>query len=185
MKIYTKSGDQGDTSLLFGGRVSKTDLRCEAYGTTDTAVSAMGLARALCKNEWIKKILLTIQREMFIVGSELATDQSQYSTLKEKFSVVTADMVTQLEHCIDEINEQIDLPSAFIVPGSSPGSAALDLARGLVRESERRVIVLDQENKLKTKEILRYLNRMSDLLFMMARLEDNDLPTELANTTAD
>ena len=184
MKIYTKSGDQGDTSLLFGGRVSKTDSRCEAYGATDTAVSAMGLARALCENEWVKKRLLTIQREMFIVGSELATDPSQYSTLKEKFSVVTANMVTQLEHYIDKINEQIDLPSAFIVPGSSAGSAALDLARGLVRESERRVVVLDQENKLKTKEILRYLNRMSDLLFMLARLEDKDLPPELAKTTA-
>ena len=179
MKVYTKRGDKGDTSLLFGGRVSKADPRCEAYGATDTAVSAMGLARALCENEWVKETLLRVQREMFTVGAELATDPSQYRALRDKFSVVTADMVSKLERYIDEIDAQIDLPPAFIVPGASAGSAALDLARGLLRESERRVVALDQEKKLATTEVLRYLNRMSDLLFMLARLEDKDLPTEL------
>ena len=179
MKVYTKRGDKGDTSLLFGGRVSKADSRCEAYGATDTAVSAMGLARALCENEWVKETLLKVQREMFTVGAELATDQSQYHALRDKFSVVTTDMVSRLEHYIDEIEAQIDLPRAFSVPGAAAGAAALDLARGLLRESERRVVALDQERKLATNEVLRYLNRMSDLLFMLARLEDKDLPTEL------
>ena len=183
MSIYTKRGDKGDTALQFGGRVSKADSRCEAYGATDAAVSAMGLARALCQNERVKEILLAVQREMFIVGAELATDPSQYRNLRAKFSVVTAEMVSGLERLIDEIDAQIDLPRAFIVPGGSPGSGALDLARSLLRTSERRVVALHEEGKLAITEVLRYLNRLSDLLFMLARLEDKDLPLEL--TTAD
>jgi cob(I)alamin adenosyltransferase len=179
MKVYTKRGDKGETGLLFGGRVSKADPRCEAYGAADTAVSAMGLARALCESERVKEILLKVQREMFTVGAELATDPSQYQNLRAKFSVVTADMVSGIEGYIDEIDAQIDLPRDFIVPGGSAGSAALDLARGLLRESERRVVALNQEGKLATTEVLRYLNRLSDLLFMLARLEDKDLPFEL------
>ena len=145
MKVYTKRGDKGETGLLFGGRVSKADPRCEAYGATDTAVSAMGLARALCENEWVKETLLKVQREMFTVGAELATDPSQYRLLRDKFSVVTADMVTSLEGYIDEVDREIDLPRAFIVPGGSPGSGALDLARSLLRTAERRVVALDEQ----------------------------------------
>ena len=118
MKVYTKKGDKGATRLLFGMRVSKTDPRCEAYGSTDTAVSAMGLARALCNDQRVKEILLIVQRQMFTVGSELATDRTKWSDLKAKYAVVTADMVAELEGYIDELDVQIDLPPAFIVPGA-------------------------------------------------------------------
>ena len=183
MRVYTKKGDTGETGLLFGGRVSKADPRCEAYGDTDTAVSAMGLGRALCKDPRVKEILLEVQREMFTVGAELATDPSKYEHLEANFSVVTSDMVERLEGLIDEIDAQIDLPRAFIVPGASPGSGALDLARSLLRMAERRVVALHEAGRLVNPEVLRYLNRLSDLLFMLARLEDKDLPFEL--TTGD
>jgi cob(I)alamin adenosyltransferase len=179
MKVYTKKGDSGETGLLFGGRVSKADPRCEAYGATDTAVSAMGLARGLCRDRRVKEILLKVQREMFTVGAELATDPAKYDHLLANFSAVSADMVTGLEALIDEIDAQIKLPRAFIVPGASAGSGALDLARSLVRASERRVVELHENGKLHNAEVLRYLNRVSDLMFMLARLEDKDLPFEL------
>ena len=179
MRIYTKKGDTGETGLLFGGRVSKSDPRCEAYGSADEAVSAMGLARALCQNERVKEILLAAQREMFAVGAELATDPSHYDNLQANFGVVTSEMVTRLEELIDEASAQVDLPNSFIVPGGSAGSGALDLARSLLRTAERRVVALDEDGKLRNPEVLRYLNRLSDLLFMLARLEDNDLPLEL------
>ena len=184
MSVYTRTGDAGETRLLFGGRVSKTDARCEAYGAADEAVSAMGLARALCKDPRVKEILLKVQREMFTVGAELATDPSQYHNLRAKFSVVTADMVTRLEALIDEIDAQIDLPNAFILPGASPGSAALDLARSLLRAGERRVVALNEQRQLAKLEVLRYVNRLSDLLFMLARLEDKDMPFELTTDEA-
>lgn len=180
-KVYTRRGDDGETGLLFGGRIQKNDERCEAYGTVDTSVSAMGLARALCQDEWIKEVLLGVQRDMFVVGSELATDPSEYERLRSTFDVVSADMVTNLEGLIDKVDEQIDLPSAFIVPGSSPGSGALDLARSIVRESERRVVGLQEINAPPNTNIVRYLNRLSDLLFMLARFEDRDLEMELSS----
>ncbi len=180
MKVYTKKGDTGETGLLFGGRVSKADPRIEACGTTDSAVSAMGLARALCANQHVKDILLKVQREMFVVGAELATDPAHYERFRARFSVVTPGMVSKLERLIDKIGAQIELPRAFIVPGATPGSAALDLARSLLRTSERRVVALNEDGKIRNAEIPRYLNRLSDLLFMLARLEDKDLPFEFA-----
>ena len=179
MKIYTKRGDEGETRLLFGGTVSKADPRTEAYGSTDVAVSAMGLARALCSDRRVKEILLTVQREMFTVGAELATDPADIDKLEQHFSKVTPEMVTRLEETIDELDAQIDLPRAFIVPGASPGSGALDLARSLLRAGERRVVALHEGGKLENPELLRYLNRLSDLLFMLARFEDRALPFEL------
>ena len=179
MRIYTRKGDEGRTRLLFGGRVSKTDPRCEAYGATDQAVSAMGLARALSQDARVKEILLELGREMFTVGAELATDPDQYNHLTKNFAVVTADMVSRLETLIDELNDQIDLPSAFIIPGASAGSGALDLARGLLRTSERRVVALQEQGKLANPEVLRYLNRLGDLLFILARYEDRELPFEV------
>ena len=179
MRIYTKTGDTGETRLLFGGRVPKTDPRCEAYGATDQAVSAMGLARALSQQPRVKEILLEVQRQMFTVGAELATDRDQYQHLQANFAVVTPEMVDRLEGYIDELESQIDLPSAFIIPGASPASGALDLARSLLRTGERRVVALQPLGLLVNPEVLRYVNRLSDLLFMLARYEDRELPFEL------
>ncbi len=181
MKIYTKRGDGGETSLLYGGRVSKADLRCEAYGTTDEAVSALGLARSLSRSEYVKGVLKKIQRELFIVGGELATDASEYESLEAHFEVVAPEMVARIEKVIDWIDEEIELPRAFIVPGASPASSALDLARAILRRAERCVVRLKEEDLLPNPNVLRYLNRLADLVFMLARYEDKDLPFEISN----
>ena len=181
MKVYTKNGDSGETMLLFGGRISKSDPRAEAYGEVDTSVSAMGLARALSKDDFIKTTLLKIQREMFTVGSELAPSPAKWNSLRSKYAVVTADMVSNLEEIIDRLQGDIEMPPEFIVPGGSPGSGALDLARSMVRTAERRVVALSETGEIKNREVLRYLNRVSDLLFIMARYEDRDKPFELSS----
>ena len=184
MKIYTKTGDTGETRLLFGGRVSKADPRCEAYGATDLAVSAMGLARGLAQDPKVRSILLQVQNEMFTVGAELATDESEYQNLKDNFRTVTADMVSELERLIDELDAEVELPSAFIVPGASAASGALDVARSQLRAGERRVVELKEQGLLANPEVLRYVNRLSDLLFMLARYEDRRLPIEVLTGSA-
>jgi cob(I)alamin adenosyltransferase len=179
MPIYTRRGDSGETGLLLGGRVSKSDPRCEAYGATDEAVSAMGLARALSEDSRVKDVLLKVQREMFTVGAELATHREQYEQLEANFAVVTPEMTADLEVLIDEIDQQIDLPNNFIVPGASAASSALDMARSRLRTAERRVVVLQEMGMLVNVEVLRYVNRLADLLFMLARYQDRALPFEI------
>ena len=178
-KIYTKMGDDGETNLLYGSKVSKNDPRCEAYGATDEVVSALGLARALCDDETVKEILLNLQHEMFIVGAELATDKSKYQYLENNLSTVTDDMVFGIERRIDEINGSIQLPNAFIIPGASKGSGAVDLARSQLRTAERRIVSLKQQGLLVNPVVLKYVNRVSDLLFVLARYEDRELPLEV------
>ena len=178
-RIYTKRGDEGETGLLYGGRVSKADPRCEAYGTVDEAVSALGLARALTRNERLRDIIKDVQQELFTLGAELATDPSQYSSLVEHFSIVTPEMVTRLENLIDELDQEITLPRAFIVPGASAASGALDLGRSILRRAERRVVALKEQGLLPNPRVLQYLNRLADLVFIMARYEDRDLPFEV------
>lgn len=178
MKIYTKRGDEGKTSLLYGGRISKADSRCDAYGTIDEAVSALGLARSLSRDEFVKSVIKRLQRELFVVGAELATDSKEYGNLKKHFDVVTVEMVIKLEKLIDQIEAQIELPKSFIIPGASPASSALDLARSILRRGERRVVQLKEQGLLLNDNLLKYLNRLSDLLFMLARYEDRSLPFE-------
>ena len=178
MRIYTKKGDTGQTRLLFGGRVSKTDIRTDAYGSTDEAVSAMGLARALSNDSRVKEILLRVQREMFTVGAELATTPGMQDQLESSFSAVTMEMVERLEGDIDDLDGRIDLPPSFIIPGASAASGALDLARSVLRRAERRVVALHEEEPIENPEVLRYLNRLSDLLFILARYEDRSMPFE-------
>ena len=180
MKLYTRRGDEGETGLFLGGRASKADLRIEVSGAADTAVSAMGLARALCNDQLVKEILLRVQRQMFTVGAELATGPANYDKLDQVLSKITSEAVAGLEQTIDELRAGIDLPRAFIVPGASAGSGALDLARTLLRTTERRVVALHEDGKLANPELLRFLNRLSDLLFVLARYEDRALPVELA-----
>lgn len=177
-RIYTKYGDEGETSLLYGGRVSKTNPHCAAYGTTDEAVSAMGLARALSNDARVKKILLELQRELFTVGAELATDPAKYETFKQHFSPVIPAMTERITSLIDELDDAIDRPATFIIPGASAASSAIDLARSIVRRAERHVVELKERGQLTNHEIIRYLNRLSDLLYMLARYEDRALPVE-------
>ncbi|MBI2166206.1 MAG: cob(I)yrinic acid a,c-diamide adenosyltransferase [Chloroflexi bacterium] len=173
-KIYTKRGDQGDTDLLYGGRVSKTDPRCAACGSVDEAVSALGLARALSVDPKVQVALKDAQRELFLVGGELATDVKEYDTYKRHFAPVTSQMTERLEKLIDGIEGQVHLPASFVIPGASPASAAIDLARSILRRAEREAVGLKERRLLINPEILRYLNRLSDLLFMLARYEDRE-----------
>ncbi len=172
MKIFNKRGDQGETSLLYGGRVPKCDPRCEAYGTIDEAVSALGLARALSQKERTRDILHLLQEELFIVGAELATAADDYDKLTARHQVVTEEMVNRLEGLIDDFEAEIEMPKKFIIPGASPSSAALDLARTIIRRAERRAAELRNNGMVPNGNVLHYLNRLADLAFTVARYEE-------------
>ncbi|MSQ11166.1 MAG: cob(I)yrinic acid a,c-diamide adenosyltransferase [Dehalococcoidia bacterium] len=179
VKIYTKTGDKGQTGLLYGGRVPKNDPRVETYGLVDEACSAMGLGRALSNDAKVKEILLHTQRELFTVGAELATDPSARDSFLKHFTPVTSEMTTRLERWIDELDAVVKLPPSFVIPGASPASAAIDVARTALRTAERRIVGLHEAGMLANEEVLRYVNRLADLLFMLARYEDRRLPPEL------
>jgi cob(I)alamin adenosyltransferase len=169
VRIYTRKGDDGTTGLLYGGRISKADPAAEAYGSVDEAVAALGLARALSERGGPRSLLLRLQRELFIVGADLATNPEERAKLKPGVSLVTSEMVDDLERLIDASVEEHPLPQQFVVPGANPASAALDLARTLVRRAERRTVELRDADRTVSSEVLRYLNRLSDLLFVLAR----------------
>ncbi len=168
-RIYTKTGDDGTTGLLYGGRVPKNDLLTEAYGTTDEAVAALGVARALAEDDTMCEDLLTLQRELFVVGADLATNPKERRKLEPEVSLVTPEMVHRLERRIDDLVAIRPLPEAFVVPGANPASAAIDVARAIVRRAERRVVALKETQHQVNPEVHRYLNRLSDLLFVLAR----------------
>ena len=173
MKIYTRRGDDGTTGLLFGGHVDKSSVRTEAYGTTDEAVSAIGVARSLVPAESeFAALLLRLPRELFVVGAELATDRENARKLTPGSTKVTSAMVDDLEAIIDLYVARGGLPQEFVVPGESTASACLDLARTVVRRAERVVVGMDRAGILLDEQPLRYLNRLSDLLFVLARHEE-------------
>ena len=179
MRIYTKKGDTGTTGLLFGGdRVSKADLRTDAYGTTDEAVSALGLARAAIGGETdrtevrLAELILRLQRELFVVGAELATHADRRARLTDAVTRVTPAMVAALEAEIDSLEELVEQPKEFVLPGETPTGAALDLARTTVRRAERRSVALADAGELPDSQVVPYLNRLADLLFVMARAAD-------------
>jgi cob(I)alamin adenosyltransferase len=174
MKIYTRKGDAGDTGLLFGGaRVGKGSPRIEAAGTVDEAVAAMGLARtALRADDPLAGLLIRLQKELFVVGAEVATHSVRRARLTPGTSLVTEAMVTALEREIDGLTAAHPMPVEFVVPGESQPGAALDLARSVTRRAERRVVVLAEGGDLPDSQVVRYLNRLADLLFVMARLAD-------------
>jgi cob(I)alamin adenosyltransferase len=173
-RIYTKMGDDGTTGLLYGSRVPKDDPATDAYGTTDEAVAALGLARALCDEKRAREEILSLQRELFVVGADLATNPTERDRLEPEVSLVTERMVERLERRIDELVAAHPLPDAFVVPGADPVGAALDLARSIVRRAERRVVGLERSGAGVNPEIRRYLNRLSDLIFVMARRQAGD-----------
>jgi cob(I)alamin adenosyltransferase len=176
-RIYTKTGDDGTTGLLYGGRVPKDDAATEAYGTTDEAVAALGIARASATPRLAEEIL-ALQRELFVVGADLATNPDERAKLEPDVSLVTAAMTERLERRIDELVAERALPQAFIVPGANEGSAALDLARSVIRRAERNVIAMGHEGREVNPEVRRYLNRLSDLVFVLARRQaGEDEPT--------
>jgi cob(I)alamin adenosyltransferase len=179
MRIYTRKGDAGTTGLLFGGdRVSKSDPRADAYGTTDEAVSALGLARASIGAQTdrvearLGALILRLQRELFVVGAELATHVDRRARLTDGTSRVTAEMVAALEREIDDLETLVEQPKEFVIPGESMTGAALDVARTTIRRAERRAVALAESGGLPDSQVVPYLNRLADLMFVMARAAD-------------
>jgi cob(I)alamin adenosyltransferase len=172
MRIYTKTGDDGTTGLLYGGRVAKDDPRTSAFGASDEAVAALGLARADVTDATLGDLLLRLQRELFVVGAEIATNPDAWPKLTAGSTRVTAEMVGSLEGLIDSYVERTAMPQEFVVPGETRASAAIDLARAIVRRCEREVVSLTRDGMVPDGEILRYLNRLADLLFVLARYEE-------------
>lgn len=179
-KVYTKFGDKGETSLLYGGRVSKNNPHTEAYGITDEAVSAMGLARSLSDDQKVKDILRDLQRDLFTIAAELATEPDKYDLFQQHFKPVTQEMVNDLETIIDSLEEEFTMPQVFVLPGGTPASSAIDMARTVIRTAERRVVALAEAGGLTNELILNYMNRLGDLLFVLARYHDRELPIERA-----
>ena len=172
VKIYTSKGDDGTTSLWYGGRVPKDDLRTEAYGTLDEANSVLGVARAHCRSQRLGADLLRLQSELFVAGAELATAPEARSRLEPEVSLVTPEMVERLERDIDSYMAEVNLPPKFVIPGGDPLSAQLDVARAVLRRAERRIVELQRSGSLEGSFVVPYVNRAADLLFAMARFAD-------------
>jgi cob(I)alamin adenosyltransferase len=168
MSIVTKTGDQGETSLMYGRRVAKTDSRVEAYGAVDELTASLGLARALCQDSFVGEQILAAQKDLIVVMGELATapqDLERY--VKDGFKLTSAAMVDRIGEVIVDLEKDKSLyPKDWVIPGGNSGSAALDLARTICRRAERNVAALPDLNG----EILRYLNRLSDLCWILARV---------------
>lgn len=169
LKIYTKTGDQGTTGLFGGGRVSKDDTRVDAYGEVDELNSFIGMARAIEPMPRVDEVLAPIQRDLFAIGAILATPD--LAKMREQLAKARIDeeRIAQLEHAIDDCDAELDPLKAFILPGGTPKAAALHVARTVSRRVERRVIHLQHTVELPQLVII-YLNRLSDLLFSLARV---------------
>ena len=181
MKIYTRKGDDGTTGLWYGGRVSKSDPRPEAYGAVDEAGSPLGLARAACRAATSNMAELhddipRLQNELFVAGAELATAPEAAERVEPGVSKVTPAMIERLESDIDGYMERVNLPPKFVIPGGTELSARLDVARTAVRRAERRVVDLKRAGDLADDTVLTYLNRASDALFAMPRYADEPQP---------
>ena len=170
MKIYTKKGDKGETRLLYGDAVSKDSIAPEAYGSVDELVAALGLIRYEQKLlPDAREHVLRIQRELFVVGAELATSKDNRSKLKPMETLVTDSMVENLEKEIDHLTEKNGIPDFFVVPGENSISSKFDWCRVVSRRAERKCVAWKKLNKVEDTKVVIYLNRLSDLLWMLAR----------------
>jgi len=183
LKIYTKTGDKGDTGLIDGSRISKSDLRIKAYGEVDEANSHIGLIISnIEKNsifDDVKKILLNVQHDLFVLGAELANPNG----LKDDRMLVRKEMVSNIEQQIDNFESELSPISYFILPGGTIEASLLHICRTVVRRAETSTVALNKEQKI-SQEILTYLNRLSDLFFVLARVINkrqkcNDIPWKL------
>jgi len=183
LKIYTKTGDRGDTGLIDGSRILKSDLRITAYGEVDEANSHIGLIISNLK--WnsifddVGKILLDIQNDLFVLGAELANPKNT----KDDKMLVKKEMITNIENYIDNLESELTPISYFILPGGTVESSLFHICRTVVRRAERTAVALSREQKI-NEDILMYLNRLSDLLFVLARVTNNrqncnDVPWKL------
>jgi len=174
VKIYTRKGDDGTTGLFYGGRVPKDDVGPSTYGTTDEIVSALGLARAETDPESeLGALLIRLQRELFVVGAELATAPENRHKLTPETTRVTAAMVSALETVIDDVSTRFDPPTEFVLPGEDRVSAALDVARTTTRRAERECVHATHAGWLEAdSQVVPYLNRLADLCWTLGRWQE-------------
>lgn len=166
MKIYTRAGDDGTTGLLYGGRVAKDSELPTAYGTVDEAQAALGVARAHAeRGSELDRLLVRLERDLWVLMAELATDPANRHKLAPGQSLVTAEMVTALEELIDDVSERFEPPTEFVVPGEELVAAHLDVARTVVRRAERVAMAAAAADS----HVVPYLNRLSDLVWTLAR----------------
>ena len=169
IKIYTRTGDDGQTGLFGGGRVEKDDARVDAYGEIDELNAVLGMARAIELMPRVDEVIAPIQRDLFAIGALLATPD--HDRMREQLAKARIDheRITELERAIDACDRELETLNAFILPGGTPKAASLHVARTVCRRAERRVVTLRRTVPL-PEEVVVYLNRLSDLLFMLARV---------------
>ena len=184
MEIYTRKGDDGTTGLLHGGRVAKDSQLPTAYGAVDEAQAAIGLARAESERGGeLDQLLVRLERDLWVVMAELATDPARRDRLEPGRSRVTAEMVTALEGLIDATNARFEPPTEFVVPGQTRQAALLDVARTVVRRAERDAV---KAAAVEGSHVVPYLNRLSDLVWTLARWQEgHSLATRTAPSTTD
>ena len=173
--ITTRRGDAGDTRLFSGETVRKNAPRPSAYGDLDELISVLGVARAQCRHAATQEAVLRLQRQLFVAGSELATTPGGFARLKQR---VDAAMLAELDERCAALEARLTMPRGFIVPGASLAGAQLDVARTVSRRVERQVVGLADAGEVKNAELLAWLNRLSDYLWLLARSEE-DAPTML------
>ena len=165
-KVTTGTGDTGYTGLLGEQRVAKYDPRPDTFATVDEATSALGLARAVTQDQKVKDIIFRIQQELYLLMGELATPAENYEKIGLR---MTPEHVQRLEQVEEELKREVEIPNKFIIPGDTHDGAALDLARTIIRRAERLAVKLLHDGIIENKEVVRYLNRLSDLVFILAR----------------
>jgi cob(I)alamin adenosyltransferase len=181
--VATGKGDDGTTGLLYGGRITKDDVRAEAYGTIDEAVACLGVVRAELAAltargplpaalVGLEGTLRSLQRDLFVAGAELATNPDAWDRLRDGETRVDEAMLTRLEDLLRSAEDAVEMPREFILPGASRLSAALEVSRTVVRRAERRVIRLDHDRLVPGAWLMPYLNRLADLLWVLARLAE-------------
>jgi len=177
-KIYTRKGDDGSTSLWYGGRVPKHDGRTEAYGSLDEACAELGVARALCgpQDGELAADIVRLQNDLFVAGAELATAPEAAERLEDGISRTTEEMVGAIEERIDRYMGEVELPPQFVIPGGNRLSAQLDVARTAIRRAERRISALKEAGGLAGETVIHFVNRTSDLAYAMARFADVSEP---------
>ena len=169
MRIYTRKGDDGTTGLLYGGRVRKDSPVPSACGDVDEAQSAVGLARAAIEpGSELDGVLIGLQRDLWVLMAELATAPEHRDRLVAGRTLVTPEMVAELEPLIDQVSDRFEMPQEFVLPGQTPAAAALDLARAVVRRAERSALAVAPAGS----HVVPYLNRLSDLLWALARWQE-------------
>ena len=175
MKIYTKNGDKGNTKLLYGDSVPKDNLAPEAYGSVDELVASLGIIRS---EENLppetQETILEIQRELFIVGAELATTKENRNKLQSGKTLVEEVMITNLEEKIDFLEEKNGIPDFFVVPGENTISSKIDWSRVVSRRAERKCVTWQNAYEIEDSIVVKYLNRLSDYLWMLARDFEKD-----------